>query len=360
MHPDIPRSYQGPHDPLALFQPQQLGHLLLPNRIVLAPCTRNRALPDLSPTEGAIDYFAARADAGLLITEATLITPLAQGFLDTPGIFLDQHVRPWAAVTDAVHRRGGRIFLQIWHTGRVAHSHFKGAVAMGPSPVLDHALRHQVGGLEIYNEMPVEMTDQQIGEAIRQFGAACVRADQAGFDGVEIHGANGYLPEQFLRQHTNRRTDGWGGSNERRTRFPLEVVDACCEALGPERVGLRLSPAGTFSDMQWTPGDNEAYDLLIEAVAQRHLAYLHTGITEDDYFDRLGATSTGFLRQRWRGTLIGNGGYTPAAAAANIAAGAFDLIAFGKLFIANPDLVERLRTGQPLAPYERTMLDRLR
>ena len=360
MHPDIPRSYQGPHDPLALFQPQQLGHLLLPNRIVLAPCTRNRALSDLSPTEGAIDYFAARADAGLLITEATLITPLAQGFLDTPGIFLDQHVRPWAAVTDAVHRRGGRIFLQIWHTGRVAHSHFKGAVAMGPSPVLDHALRHQVGGLEIYNEMPVEMTDQQIGEAIRQFGAACVRADQAGFDGVEIHGANGYLPEQFLRQHTNRRTDGWGGSTERRTRFPLEVVDACCEALGPERVGLRLSPAGTFSDMQWTPGDNEAYDLLIEAVAQRHLAYLHTGITEDDYFDRLGATSTGFLRQRWRGTLIGNGGYTPAAAAANIAAGAFDLIAFGKLFIANPDLVERLRTGQPLAPYERTMLDRLR
>jgi N-ethylmaleimide reductase len=359
MPSELPRRYQGPHDPQALFQPLLLGRMQLPNRIVLAPCTRNRALADLSPTAGAIDYFAARADAGLLITEATLITPQAQGFLDTPGIFLDQHVRPWAAVTDAVHRRGGRIFLQIWHTGRVAHSHFQGAVPMGPSAVLDHALRHQVGGLEIYNEMPVVMSEQQIGEAIRQFGAACVRADQAGFDGVEIHGANGYLPEQFLRQHTNLRTDDWGGSEARRARFTLEVVDACCAAIGPARVGLRLSPAGTFSEMQWTPGDNETYELLIDAVRQRDLAYLHTGITEDDHFDRLGATSTGFLRQRWHGPLIGNGGYTPAAAAANIAAGAFDLIAFGKLFIANPDLVERLSAGRPPLPYRREMLDGL-
>jgi len=360
MNTAIPRSYQGAHDPRALFQPFQLGRLQLPNRIVLAPCTRNRALADLSPTAGAIDYFAARAEAGLLVTEATLITPLAQGFLDTPGIFLESHVRPWAAVTDAVHRRGGRIFLQVWHTGRVAHSHFKGAVPMGPSAVLDPALRHQVGGLEIYNEMPVVMTEQQINEAIRQFGAACVRADQAGFDGVEIHAANGYLPEQFLRQHTNRRTDAWGGSEARRARFTLEVVDACCAAVGAARVGLRLSPAGTFSEMQWTPGDNETYELLIDEARQRDLAYLHAGITEDDHFDRLGATSSGFLRQRWQGALIGNGGYTPAAAAANIAAGAFDLIAFGKLFIANPDLVARLRAGQTLAPYHRAVLDTLR
>jgi N-ethylmaleimide reductase len=359
MNPAPARTYNGEHDPGTLFQPLTLGRLQLPNRIVLAPCTRNRALADLSPTPGAVDYFAARAEAGLLITEATLITPRAQGFLDTPGIFLDRHIRPWAAVTEAVHRKGGRIFLQIWHTGRVAHSHFKGAVAMGPSAVLDHALRHQVGGLEIYNEMPLEMDSQQIDEAIRQFGAASARADRAGFDGVEIHGANGYLIEQFLRRHTNRRTDAWGGSTQRRARFALEVVDACCAVLGAERVGLRLSPAGTFSEMRWTAGDNETYTLLIDTLRQHRLAYLHTGITEDDHFDYLGATSTGFLRQRWQGTLIANGGYTPAAAAAGIAAGAFDLIAFGKLFIANPDLVARLRQGQALRPYAREMLDAL-
>ena len=265
-----------------LFQPIDLGAgLVLPNRIVLAPCTRNRATADRSPTAGAVDYYAARAAAGLLITEAVMVTADAQGYLDTPGLYLDTHIAAWAAVCEAVHRNGGRIFAQLWHTGRLAHSHWTGTQPVAPSAVLDPILRRQAGGVELYNEMPRALSSPEITDVIALYRQAARRARSAGFDGVEVHGANGYLLEQFLRAHTNRRTDDWGGSALARTRFAREVMAACVEVWGPRRVALRLSPAAYFGEMRWSQGDNESYGLLIDQIKSLQLAYLHTGVVDD-------------------------------------------------------------------------------
>lgn len=335
-----------------LFQPIDLGTgLRLPNRIVLAPCTRNRATEDRSPSAGAADYYASRSEAGLLITEAIMVTPLAQGYLDTPGIYLDSHERAWAGVCDAVHRRGGRIFAQLWHTGRLAHSHWTGQQPVAPSAVLDPILRRQAGGLELYNEMPRALAGDEVADVVQLFRMAARRAKSAGFDGVEVHGANGYLLEQFLRAHTNRRVDRWGGSPEGRTRFALEVMQACVEVWGPGRVGLRLSPAAYFGEMRWSEGDNEVYQLLLRQVGALHPAYLHTGVIQDRVYAEIGCTPTEFLRRHGSGALIANGGHAPQAAAQLIAQGHADLVSFGRSFIANPDLVARLREGTPLRAY---------
>ena len=343
----------------ALFKPLDLGAgLVLPNRLVLAPCTRNRATADLGPSEGAADYYAARADAGLLITEAVLVTREAQGYLDTPGLFADSHVPGWARVCDAVHARGGRIFAQLWHTGRIAHSHWAKVQPVAPSAVLDPILRRQAGGVELYNEMPRALQTQEIPSVIDLFRQAARRARAAGFDGVEIHGANGYLIEQFLRQHTNRRDDEWGGPD--RLRFALAVVQACLDEWGPHRVGLRLSPFPDFGEMRWTEGDNETYIALLQALSAQPLAYIHTGITQDLPHAEIGGSPSAFLRRHWPGLLIGNGGHSPEAAQAHVSAGAFDLISFGRLFIANPDLVTRLHQGQALREYHHGVLKDLR
>lgn len=334
-----------------LFRPVKLGSLALPNRIALAPCTRNRATVDLAPTEGAVNHYASRADAGLLITEATLISEGIQGYLDTPGIFRESHVRAWAKVTEAVHRKNGRIFLQLWHLGRMAHSHFTGVAPLAPSAVLDPAQRRQVGDLDLQNETPAAMSEAQIVQALADYRRAARYARQAGFDGVEIHAANGYLPEQFWRQHTNRRTDEWGGSPEKRARFTLETVAGCLEEFPASAVGLRLSPAAYFSEMRYTDGDNDALLVILEKLRGSGIAYLHTGIVDDNVYDYLGGKSSAFLRRHWDGVLIGNGAYTPETAAAAIAADHFDIISFGKLFLANSDLVSRLRDGSGLEPY---------
>jgi 2,4-dienoyl-CoA reductase-like NADH-dependent reductase (Old Yellow Enzyme family) len=345
----------------ALFEPLDLGSgLVLPNRVVLAPCTRNRASIDLGPSEGAAQYYAERADAGLLITEAVLVTREAQGYLDTPGLFADSHVPGWARVCDAVHARGGRIFAQLWHTGRIAHSHWAKVQPVAPSAVLDPVLRRQAGGVELYNEMPRELSAQEIPAVIDLFRQAATRARQAGFDGVEIHGANGYLIEQFLRQHTNCRKDDWGGSLTARLRFALAVVQACLEVWGPHRVGLRLSPFPDFGEMRWTEGDNETYVALLQALQTQPLAYVHTGITQDTPHAEIDGTPSQFLRRHWPDVLMGNGGYTPEAAHAQLAAGEFDLISFGRRFIANPDLVQRLQQGQALRDYHHDLLKELR
>ena len=344
-----------------LFQSISLGAgLALPNRIVLAPCTRNRATADRSPTEGAAEYYASRADAGLLITEAVMVTAHAQGYLGTPGLYLDTHVSAWARVCEAVHRRGGRIFAQLWHTGRLAHSHWTGTQPVAPSAVLDPILRRQAGGVELYNEMPRALTAQEVVGVIDLFYQAARQAQAAGFDGVEVHGANGYLLEQFLRAHTNRRTDSWGGTAQARARFALEVVEACVGVWGPRRVGLRLSPAAYFGEMRWSEGDNETYQLLLEQVKTLQLAYLHTGVVDDRHYDELGSTSSEFLRRHWPGVLIANGGYAPLDARRLVAKGAADLVSFGRPFIANPDLVERVRQGQALRAYDSEQLRALK
>jgi N-ethylmaleimide reductase len=339
----------------ALFEPLDLGSgLVLPNRVVLAPCTRNRATADLGPSEGAAKYYAARADAGLLTTEAVLVTQEAQGYLDTPGLFLDSHVPGWARVCDAVHARGGRIFAQLWHTGRIAHSHWTRVQPVAPSAVLDPVLRRQAGGVALYNEMPRALEVNEITSVINLFRMAARRARSAGFDGVEIHGANGYLIEQFLRQHTNRRDDEWGGPG--RLRFALAVVHACLEEWGPHRVGLRLSPFPDFGEMRWTAGDNETYIALLQALSTQQLAYVHTGITQDLPRAEIGGTPSAFLRRHWPGVLIGNGGHSPESAQTHLAAGEFDLISYGRLFIANPDLVDRLRQGLFLSEYHHDLV----
>jgi N-ethylmaleimide reductase len=355
-----PRTFEGPTDLAPLFAPLSLNAAVtIKNRIALAPCTRNRALADLSTTSGAIDHYASRAEAGLLITEGTLISRRTRGYLDTPGIFQGSHVEAWARVTEAVHARGGVIFCQLWHLGRMAHSYF-GGEAVGPSPVLDRAERRAMGRTGLFHEPPREMTLRDIDETVGDYARAARLARQAGFDGIEIHGANGYLPDQFLRQHTNRRDDAWGGSAEKRAGFAVAVAGAAAAEIGAERVGFRMSPAAYYSEMRYTPGDNEAITAALDGLARLGLAYLHCGIIEDESLEYLGCTSSAFLRKRWGGVLIGNGGYTPQAAARHIAAGGFEVIAWGKPFLANPDLVERVRQGAPLKPYSREIMDGFR
>jgi N-ethylmaleimide reductase len=348
-----------PQSVAALFQPFDLTpRLRLPNRIVLAPCTRNRALEDLSPTPGAVDHYASRAAAGLLVTEAVLIGPGIQGYVDTPGIFTDEHQSAWAKVTAAVHDRGGRIFMQLWHLGRMSHSHFHGVLPRAPSEVFDPGPRRQTR-VTLEHEAPVALTEPEIFGILADYERAALRAIDAGFDGVEIHGANGYLPEQFWRMHTNRRRDGWGGTPERRARFTIEVARRLAAAIGADRVGLRLSPMAYFSEMKYTPGDNLALDVILARLSEDGLAYVHTGIVEDTHEDILGGTSTQYLRNRWPGVVVANGALTPEQGASLIATGGAELVAFGKLFLANPDLVTRLSNGLPLEPYSRAVLDRL-
>jgi N-ethylmaleimide reductase len=341
-----------------LFEPYDLSpDMRLPNRIVLAPCTRNRMDADKGPTVGAAGHYASRAEAGLLITEAVLIAPGIQGYIDTPGCYTDAQERSWSRVTRAVHDAGGRIFLQLWHPGRMAHSHFAGQSPKAPSAVFDPNKRRQVGNLQLYNEPPEAMSEAEIEAALNAYADATSRAMAAGFDGVEIHGANGYLPEQFWRQHTNRRDDDWGGDAERRARFAIEVTRRVAAVAGPERTGLRVSPAAYFSEMRHTEGDEEALEIVLGNIAEMGLAYIHTGIVDDVPYDYLGGTSTQWLRARWAGTLIGNGGYAPDAAADLVARGEAELVAFGRLFLANPDLVTRLRDRTPLKDYSRAVLD---
>jgi len=334
--------------------------LTLANRIALAPCTRNRADPGELPTAGALSHYASRAAAGLLVSEAALIGPHLKGYLDTPGIYSAVHAARWACVTTAVHQAGGVIFCQLWHPGRLGHSHFIGAPPLAPSAVATRGEARRTCGIALAHEVPRAMSAADVDTALAQYASAARYARDAGFDGVEVHGGNGYLPEQFLRASSNRRDDAWGGTPERRARFVVAAVDACAAAFGHARVGLRLSPAGDFGNSEREPGDEEAYIAAIEALNTRPIAYLHSGIVADRDFDFLGGRPSAFLRRHHRGTLIGNGGYDPASAAAAIHAGQFDMIAFGKLFLANRQLVDAIRQGHALAPYRRELLEQYR
>jgi len=334
-----------------LFQPYTLGSITLANRIVMAPLTRNRASTGLVPSELAATYYAQRATAGLLIAEATQISAQAQGYQDTPGIYTHAQIEGWRKVTDAVHAKGGRIFVQLWHVGRVSHVDLQpdGAAPVAPSAIRAETKTFVNNGFSDVSE-PRALETEEIKQIIDDFRQAAANAIAAGFDGVEIHGANGYLLEQFLKDGANQRTDIYGGSIENRARLLLEVTAAVTEEIGAERTGVRISPVSPANAI--TSSDPQGqYDYLVDQLDTLGIVYLHvvegaTGGPRDavpfDYDS---------LRRRFKNTYIGNNGYDLALAEAQLAEGKADLFAFGRPFIANPDLVERLKKGAPLAAF---------
>lgn len=331
--------------------------LCLQNRVVMAPMTRAKTGADGVPIPAMVDYYGRRAAAGLIVTEGTIIRPDGKGHDGVPGIYSPAQIAEWQKVTDRVHEGGGLIFLQIWHVGRASHPSFIGGEKpLGPSKTImsGRIWRHE--GL-FFGESRAA-TLQEIRNLVSDFAEAAFNARRAGFDGVEIHGANGYLIDQFLHYNTNHREDAYGGSPENMSRFAQEVVDACGKAIGYERVGLRLSPMGYLNEIVQDDRDPAVFQFLLKALSSLPLAYVHTGNFNDaEKFPALGHRSmTQFLRQDYTGTLIGCGSYTIPQAEEAIANKEFDLLALGRPFIANPDLISLLKTGQALAPYDANML----
>ena len=336
-----------PRSAAALFQPTRVGAIPVANRIVMAPLTRNRAVDGNVPSPLAATYYAQRASAGLLIAEATQVCPEGQGYIATPGIHSPQQVAGWKRVTHAVHAAGGRIVLQLWHVGRISHTSLQpgGGAPVAPSAIAARAKTFTAEGF-VDVSTPRALRLDEIPALIESYRAAALNAIAAGFDGVEVHAANGYLIDQFLRDGSNRRDDAYGGSIENRTRLLAEVTAAVAAAIGADRVGVRLSPVSPFNDA----ADSQPQALFGRAVERLDalgIAYVHviegeTGGRRDLPFDFAA------LRRRFRGTWIVNNGYDRDSAAATIAAGDADLVAFGRLFIANPDLVRRLRENAPL------------
>ncbi|MGW2169534.1 alkene reductase [Streptomyces sp. NPDC001705] len=329
------------------FSPYDLGPLRLSNRIVMAPMTRSRAYgPGQSPTDLMATYYAQRASAGLIVTEGTQPSVVGQGYPDTPGIHSAEQVAAWRKVTDAVHAEGGTIFLQLMHTGRIGHPSMTGLTPVGPSPVRAQGQVYTHQGLQDF-VTPHELTESEIEETIADFATAARNAIEAGFDGVEVHGANGYLIHQFLAPNANRRTDAWGGSPEQRIRFAVETVKAVVAAIGADKVGFRISPGNPFNDIAETDtADMEAtYTALVDTLAPLSLAYLHQmeGPEIRDLTVR--------LRKTWPSTFILNP-YTGTEPTGPddlnlVENGTADLIAYGSLFLANPDLPARLAAGGP-------------
>jgi N-ethylmaleimide reductase len=342
-----------------LLHPYQLGpSLALANRVVMAPMTRSMAGEGLVPTAAMAAYYARRAAAGLLISEGAIVRADGQGYPDVPGIFTDAQVDGWRGVTQGVHAAGGKIFLQLWHVGRVSHPFYlNGELPIAPSAVALEGRLPRSGGLEYGT--PRAVSAEEIGELVQAFADGADNAVTAGFDGVEIHGANGYVVDQFLHHHTNRRDDAWGGSPNNMSRFALAVVDAVAARTGPERVGIRLSP-GAYHHMEAHADDAEVFIHLLGELEKRRLAYVHVGIYDRTMVhENLGGTAEAFLRRHYQGTLIGCGGFTAASAARAVAAGEVDLAAFGRPFIANPDLIARIRNDRNFEPYDQSMLARL-
>jgi N-ethylmaleimide reductase len=330
-----------------LFTPHRLNGLELNNRIVMAPMTRSRATGNI-PNEAMAEFYAQRAAAGLLITEGTSPSPNGLGYARIPGIFSEAQVEGWKKITDAVHGKGGKIFVQFMHTGRVTHPGNlpHGATVLAPSAVKLEATKMWVDA-EGLQEIPVpkEMTQKDILLAIDEYVQAAHNAVRAGFDGIELHGANGYLIKQFLNPHTNRRTDQYGGSIENRSRFLLEVVTAVSNAIGKEKVGIRVSPLGVFNETHPYPEAGDTYLYLAEKLQSLDIAYLH--ITDQSTKGEPDALTLK-IRNIFSNTLILSGGYDSDKAEEALSNGHGDLVAFGRPFIANPDLVERYKNKLPL------------
>lgn len=353
-----------PYRTATLFDPLQMGDIALANRIVMAPLTRNRA-PDAVPTPLMAEYYTQRASAGLLISEATAISQQGQGYSDVPGLYAEEQVEAWKPVTQAVHKAGGKIVCQLWHVGRVSHTSLQ---PHGAQPVAPSAITAKTKTVLIKDSVPAfvdtseprALQAYELPDIVHAYAAAARNAVQtAGFDGVEIHAANGYLLDQFLKAGSNQRRDDFGGSIENRARFLFEVVRAVTDAVGAGKVGIRLSPVTPANDA-FDPDPQPLFDYVVRELAAFNLAYVHiiegaTGgprVLADRPFDYTG------LRRAYRaaagkGAWMVNNGLDKTLAQAALADGA-DLVAFGRPFIANPDLVERLRKGKALAEGDRS------
>ena len=324
--------------------PLKVGDLHLPNRIILAPLTRCRSDEGRVPNALMAEYYAQRASAGLIISEATAVCPQGVGYPDTPGIWSEEQVQGWRTVTRAVHAAGGRIFLQLWHVGRISHPFFlDGALPVAPSAIAP--LGH-VSLLRPKQEfvVPRALDITEIPAIVEAYRKGAENAKEAGFDGVEVHGANGYLLDQFLQDSSNHRNDGYGGSIENRARLLLEVTDAVISVWGAGRVGMHLAPRGDSHSM----GDSNplaTFGYVAEQLAKRHIAFIFT--RESLGSDRISVE----LKKRFGGVLIANEGFNRQTAHDVIAAGEADAVAFGREFIANPDLPQRLQSNAPLNPY---------
>ncbi len=326
-----------------LFDPITLGDIALPNRIVMAPLTRCRADDGRVPNDLMREYYVQRATAGLILTEATAVTPMGVGYPDTPGIWSDEQVAGWRRITDAVHDAGGRIVLQLWHVGRISHPYYlNGELPVSASDVAP------LGKVRVANReqadyvAPRALTIEEIPSVIEAYRQGALNAKEAGFDGVEIHGANGYLPDQFLRDGTNRRTDKYGGSLENRARFLLEATDAAISVWGASRVGVHLSPRNMDGSGAIDSDPATTYNYVAEQLGKRGIAFL---FTREGHGGEVRYTPG--MKARFGGPVIVNESYTPEQAQTVLDAGEADAVSWGKQFIANPDLPERLKRGGP-------------
>jgi N-ethylmaleimide reductase len=329
-----------------LFDPLRVGNIELDNRIVMAPMTRSRADDEGVQPPYASTYYGQRASAGLIITEATNISPMAKGYVRTPGIYTGAQIESWRAVTGSVHARGGKIFLQVFHTGRIALPDF---LPGNTQPVAPSAVR--ATGQNYTDEgmkecvTPREITREEIAQTINDFATAAANGIAAGCDGVELHSASGYLVQQFLTTNVNLRTDEYGGSIENRTRFLFAVLDAMAREIGSQRLGVKFSPQIAFNDIEERDAD-EVYPYILERLGDRKLAYAHVT-------DGAGAGWHAKLRPHYNGVYFANGGFTRESGAALLAQGGADAIVYGTKFLANPDLPERFRRGALLNDPDR-------
>ncbi|MGE3263056.1 MAG: alkene reductase [Bacteriovoracia bacterium] len=324
-----------------LFEPITVGDLTLPNRIVMAPLTRSRAGQERIPNQLMRDYYVQRAGAGLILTEATAIDPMGVGYADTPGIWSEEQVAGWKNIVEGVHAAGGRIFSQLWHVGRISDPSFlNGAVPVAPSAL---AAQGNVSLLRPQRPFvtPRALEHGEVVALVEKYRQGALHAKKAGFDGVEIHGANGYLPDQFLQDGSNQRTDEYGGSIENRARFLLQITDAAISVFGAGRVGVHLSPR---SDSNYISDSKplETFPYVARELAKRKIAFLFTRAKQGE--DGLGAK----MKEAFGGPFIANEGLTFEEAERIVKKGEADLVSFGKLFIANPDLVKRLKEKAPL------------
>lgn len=343
---------------LKLLEPYQLGPYTLKNRMVMAPLTRNRAAAGNVPQPINVDYYKQRVSAGLIVTEATQISPQGQGYPSTPGIHSPEQIAGWKLITKAVHENGGLIFQQLWHVGRISHPSLqpKGELPVAPSAIAPEGNASTFSGPQPFITPRVLETDEIPG-IVADYRQAAQNAMVAGFDGVEIHSANGYLFDQFLHDGSNQRRDRYGGAIENRARFLIEAIDAVVSVWGADRVGIRLSPSGTFGNM--SDSDPKAlFTYVVKQIERFNLAYLHIveprvqGNMDVETPDM--ALSTSYFRTVYNGTIISAGGHTRETGEATLAGGHADLIAYGRLYIANPDLPNRFALNAPLNPYDRS------